>query len=76
MTAVVKAWSTRRVRAYNLEPGDVLSCFDTKRMREVKLTVSWVQDKGAEVWVGFRKRLFGWKLARARLIRVRRLLKR
>lgn len=69
-----REWSTRQVRAYNVKPGDVLSCFDTKRFREVKLTVSWVDDKGAEVWVGFRKRLVGWRLARMRLIRVRRRL--
>ena len=68
-----REWVTRRVRAYNVKPGDVVRCFDAKRFREVLLTVHWVKDTDSDtVDIGFRRKTFGWRLKRLSYVRVRR----
>lgn len=68
----MKTWETKRVRAYNLKPGDMIRCWNTKTQKEMSLTVHWVDDKGDEVFVGFRRRMWGWILKRHQLMRIRR----
>lgn len=66
-------WVTKRVRAYNVRAGDVVDVWNLKRQRPGKLTVQWVDARAADrVDIGFRRRLFGWRLKRNQLVRVRR----
>lgn len=68
-------WETRHVRAYNVRSGDVLSFFDTKRMREVKRTVDAVapsEEWPGDVEIRFRRWRWGLHLKRGSLVRVRR----
>jgi hypothetical protein len=77
----VSEWVTKTVRAYNVLAGDVVDVFDAKKHRAVKLTVQWVDDseergEPGKVDIGFRRKTFGWRLERLKLVRVRRLVRR
>jgi hypothetical protein len=75
-TKTARAWETRHVRAWNVKPGDVLSFFDTKTLKEVRKTVRDVipsEEYPDYVQISFRKVPWVLHQKRNRSIRVRRL---
>lgn len=71
-------WETKRVRAWNLKSGDVMSFFDTKRMREMRKTVDSVTPSTewpGDVEIRFRRWRWGMHLKRTHIMRIRRLSK-
>jgi hypothetical protein len=69
-------WETKRVRAYNLKPGDVVEFLDTKKAKTVKRTVQDVvtsPEVEGNVVIKFRSYRWALHVERMMLVRTRRL---
>lgn len=72
-----REWVTKRVRAYNLKPGDVIEFLDRRNLKTVKRTVAAIEDERIDdtdhAVIKFRRCRWGLVAKRTELIRVRRL---
>jgi hypothetical protein len=78
MTDDKKTWTTRRVRAWNVKPGDVIEVVSIARgkwwskprtVEEVVPSTAWP----GEIELHFRRWHMGWHCKRTALVSVRRL---
>ena len=69
------SWETKRVRAYNLKPGDIVGFFDTKKRKEVSRIVTEVSPSPefeGNVVIKFRRSRWALHVERTMLLRARR----